>query len=86
MVTVRNTSTKYFEASVDESCPHCGESLVQLIIKQTGEDGSFDFWYQCHSCAEESETFGGPDSTAPDQKAQAQKTAEYAITNHPWTA
>lgn len=86
MVTIRNTSTKYFEASVDENCPHCGGSLVQLIIKESDTGDIFDFWYQCHDCAEESDTFDGPDVATPDPESRAEKTAEFAINNRPWTA
>lgn len=87
MVTVRKTSTKYFEASVDENCPHCGGSLVQLILKESDDTDSFNFWYQCHDCAEESETFSGPEVTTPrSQEDQAQETADYAVENQSWTA
>jgi predicted RNA-binding Zn-ribbon protein involved in translation (DUF1610 family) len=86
MVTIRKTSTKYFEASVDENCPHCGGSVVQLIIKESDSGDLLDFWYQCHECAEESDTFDGPSVSTPDLESKAQKTAEYAVSEHPWTA
>lgn len=83
MVSVQKTSTKYFEASVDENCPHCEGSLVQLIIKEEDGSESYSVWYQCHDCAEESDTFNVDMDSLHDDSAEA--AAVHTVNNNPWT-